>query len=114
MAICHTFTLRKIFRYNKLKKETILTKPIKKQNFFNFNKIKNKTAKYKIIDLFAGVGGIRLGFENAFKSNASFVFSSEIDKYAQITYCANFGETPHGDITKISPDEISEFDILIG
>jgi len=90
-----------------------LTQPLK-QNSFNFNKIKNKNAEYKVIDLFAGVGGIRLGFENAFKSNASFVFSSEIDKYAQTTYNANFGEMPHGDITKINPNEISEFDILLG
>ncbi len=84
------------------------------QKSLDFNEIKNKSAKYKVIDLFAGVGGIRLGFENAFKSHASFVFSSEIDKYAQTTYSANFGEVPHGDITKISPDEISEFDILLG
>jgi DNA (cytosine-5)-methyltransferase 1 len=91
-----------------------LTKPLKKQNSFNFNEIKNQDAEYKVIDLFAGVGGIRLGFENAFKSNASFVFSSEIDKYAQITYNANYGEIPHGDITKISPEEITEFDILLG
>jgi len=91
-----------------------LTKPLSKQNSFNFNEIKNKNAEYKVIDLFAGVGGIRLGFEKAFKSNASFVFSSEIDKYAQITYNANFNEVPHGDITKIKPEEIPEFDILLG
>ncbi len=85
-----------------------------KQDFFDFNTTKNKNARYKVIDLFAGVGGIRLGFENAFKTNASFVFSSEIDKHAQTTYIANFGEIPHGDITKISPDKISKFDILLG
>lgn len=91
-----------------------MTEPLNKQKFFNFNEIKNKDAEYKVIDLFAGIGGIRLGFENAFKTNASFIFSSEIDKYAQITYNANFGEIPHGDITKISADEIPEFDILLG
>jgi len=90
-----------------------LTKPLK-QNLFDFNEIKNKNAQYKFIDLFAGVGGIRLGFEKAFKTNASFVFSSEIDKYAQITYNANFKEIPYGDITKITPQEIPEFDILLG
>jgi DNA (cytosine-5)-methyltransferase 1 len=68
----------------------------------------------KIIDLFAGVGGIRLGFENVFKSKVNFVFSSEIDKFAQTTYNANYGEIPHGDITKISPEEIPNFDILLG
>ena len=50
--------------------------------FFNFNEIKNTKAEYKVIDLFAGVGGIRLGFEQAFKNKVSFVFSSELDKYA--------------------------------
>jgi len=90
-----------------------LTKSFK-QNYFDFNEVKNKDAKYKIIDLFAGVGGIRLGFENTFKSNASFVFSSEIDKYAQMTYSANFGEVPYGDITQITPKDIPNFDILLG
>ncbi|MBL0687414.1 MAG: DNA cytosine methyltransferase [Sulfurospirillum sp.] len=87
---------------------------ILKQNSFNFNNIKNKDTKYRVIDLFAGVGGIRLGFEKAFKTDASFVFSSEIDKYAKVTYSANFGEMPQGDITKIEPDEIPKFDILLG
>ena len=73
-----------------------------------------ENAKFKIIDLFAGIGGIRLGFESIFKSNANFVFSSEIDKYAKITYSENFGEIPHGDITKIKPNEIPKFDILLG
>jgi DNA (cytosine-5)-methyltransferase 1 len=83
--------------------------------FAEFDKINNKNvdAKYKIIDLFAGVGGIRLGFEDVFKTDVSFVFSSEIDKHAQITYNANFDEVPHGDITKIANDEIPEFDILL-
>ncbi len=89
-----------------------MTTPLK-QGSFNFNEVKNQSAKYKFIDLFAGVGGIRLGFENIFKLDASFVFSSEIDKYAQMTYSANFGEIPHGDITKIDPKEIPKFDILL-
>lgn len=71
------------------------------------------TKKYKAIDLFAGIGGIRLGFANAFKDNIEFVFSSEIDKYAQQTYTANFGETPHGDITKINEKDIPSHDILL-
>ena len=65
--------------------------------------------KPRIIDLFAGIGGIRLGFErHGFKC----VFSSEWDKYAQKTYEANFGETPAGDIRKINAAEIPEFDVL--
>jgi len=61
----------------------------------------------KAIDLFAGIGGIRLGFTQAFGENIEFVFSSEIDKYARETYYANFGEITHGDITQI--DEKNSF-----
>ncbi|MBO4405748.1 MAG: DNA cytosine methyltransferase, partial [Alphaproteobacteria bacterium] len=47
----------------------------------------------RIADLYAGIGGIRLGFEQAFgKENVNCVFTSEIDKYAVMTYTANFGE----------------------
>jgi len=70
--------------------------------------------KYKIIDLFAGVGGIRLGFQQGFKDSTSFVFASEIDKFARRTYEANYAETPHGDITEIEPIDIPHFDILLG
>ncbi len=48
---------------------------------------------FKFIDLFAGIGGIRLGFEDV----GECVFSSEWDKHAQITYEANFGDTPNVD-----------------
>ncbi|MGQ4003138.1 DNA cytosine methyltransferase [Francisellaceae bacterium CB299] len=65
------------------------------------------------MDLFAGVGGIRLGFEKAFKNKACFVFSSELDKYAQITYNANFNEIPHGDITQIEANKIPRHDIIL-
>ena len=67
--------------------------------------------KFKFIDLFAGIGGIRLGFE---RLGGQCVFSSEWDKYAQLTYEANFCEKPHGDMTKISPENIPEHDILLG
>ena len=69
-----------------------------------------KNDSNKCIDLFAGIGGIRLGFEHIGCTN---VFSSEWDKFAQKTYEANFGETPYGDITKIDPEEIPSFDILL-
>lgn len=78
--------------------------------------LKNISAKhthYKAIDLFAGVGGIRLGFQKAFKDKIQFVFSSEIDKYAQTTYYANFGEVPHGDITQIDAKDIPKHDIIL-
>ena len=48
--------------------------------------------RYKSIDLFAGIGGIRLGFEYAFKKNMTTIFISEIDKKAQETYKANFND----------------------
>ena len=65
---------------------------------------------YRFIDLFAGIGGMRLAFES---TGATCVFSSEWDKYAQKTYEANFGEIPNGDITKIKASEIPKFDILL-
>lgn len=65
----------------------------------------------RIIDLFAGIGGIRLAFE---AHGCECVFSSEWDKYAQDTYEANFGERPHGDITKIELNSIPDHDILLG
>lgn len=66
---------------------------------------------FKFIDLFAGIGGIRLGFES---QGGHCVFSSEWDVHAQKTYEANFGETPDGDITKINPSDIPDHDVLLG
>lgn len=75
--------------------------------FENFN-----NARYKMIDLFAGIGGTRLGF---YQTNAvDVVFSSEWDKFAQKTYLANYGEMPFGDITKIDAKDIPDHDILVG
>lgn len=77
---------------------------------------------FKIIDLFAGIGGIRLGIENAIYKNgdtSKCVFSSEIDKYAIQTYITNFGKTNfYGDITNLKDDKnikkiIPDFDILL-
>lgn len=65
---------------------------------------------FKFIDLFAGIGGIRLGFEAV---GGTCVFSSEFDEDACKTYQANFGEHPSGDITMIDAAEIPEFDILL-
>lgn len=66
---------------------------------------------FKFIDLFAGIGGIRLGFESV---GGHCVFSSEFDENACKTYEANFGEHPSGDITKIEAKDIPDFDILLG
>lgn len=67
--------------------------------------------EFSFIDLFAGIGGIRLGFEAA---GGHCVFSSEFDENACKTYEANFGEHPSGDITKIDAKDIPDFDILLG
>lgn len=71
--------------------------------------------KYKSIDLFAGIGGIRLGFDRAFGDNIETVFVSEWDEYAQKTYKANFSDNFEiaGDITKISEKDIPPFDICL-
>lgn len=71
----------------------------------------NKNCKYKFIDLFAGIGGIRKSIESI---GGGCVFSSEIDPHAQFTYYSNYGVVPFGDITQISTDEIPEHDILCG
>ena len=66
---------------------------------------------FSFIDLFAGIGGIRLGFESV---GGHCVFSSEFDESACKTYEANFGEHPFGDITKIAAKDIPDFDVLLG
>jgi DNA (cytosine-5)-methyltransferase 1 len=65
----------------------------------------------RFIDLFAGIGGIRLGLERA---GGKCVFSSEWDSHANRTYEAYFGDKPAGDITKIQNSEIPDHDILAG
>jgi len=68
-----------------------------------------KWDNFRFIDLFAGIGGIRLGFEAV---GGVCVFSSEWDAAAAKTYVANFGEMPAGDITKINAVDIPDFDVL--
>ena len=68
------------------------------------------TESIKFIDLFAGIGGIRLPFDEL---GYKCVFSSEWDKNACKTYTANFGDIPAGDITKIKEQDIPPHDILL-
>lgn len=68
------------------------------------------TDKLKFIDLFAGIGGFRLGFE---KAGYACVFSSEIDKNCQAVYESNFGEKPFGDVTQINTEDLPDFDVLV-
>lgn len=65
----------------------------------------------KFIDLFCGIGGFRIAFENI---GGQCVFSSDWDKYSRLTYAANFGETPHGDIHTVAVADIPAHDILCG
>lgn len=71
----------------------------------------------KFIDLFCGIGGFRYASQEAFNNLGlvgECVFSSDIDKYAQDSYQANFGERPTGDITKVEAKDIPTFDLLFG
>jgi DNA (cytosine-5)-methyltransferase 1 len=68
-----------------------------------------RSQKLRFIDLFCGIGGFRYGFE---EHGAECVFSSDWDKFSQITYKANHGEQPYGDIRSVNVKEIPQFDIL--
>ncbi len=70
-----------------------------------------EAAPLKFIDLFCGIGGFRYAFE---KVGAECVFSSDWDKFSQITYAANFGEKPHGDIHSVAVADVPKHDILCG
>ena len=69
-----------------------------------------ENAAFTFIDLFAGIGGMRLAYESV---GGHCVYSSEWNKYSQQTYFANFGEQPEGDITKVDEEEIPDHDILV-
>lgn len=71
--------------------------------------MKKERKKLKFIDLFAGIGGFRIAFE---QNGCECVFSSEIDQYCKVVYEHNFGEEPSGDITQINAKDIPDFDIL--
>lgn len=78
-----------------------LQKPVKKIQ---------DSATFTFIDLFAGIGGMRLAFDHA---GGRCVYSSEWNKYSQQTYMANFGEQPEGDITQVNAADIPDHDILV-
>ena len=66
--------------------------------------------QFTYIDLFAGIGGMRIGFEEA---GGRCAFSSEWDRWAQATYERNFGEVPRGDIRKIDAHRIPDHDVCV-
>lgn len=69
-----------------------------------------RTAAFSFIDLFAGIGGMRIAFE---RNGGDCVYSNEWNKYSQQTYFANFGEHPDGDISKVDARIIPQHDILV-
>lgn len=72
--------------------------------------LNQEKASFTFIDLFAGIGGMRLAFESA---GGRCVYSNEWNKYSQQTYFANFGEQPEGDITKVDENSIPDHDVLV-
>lgn len=97
---------------NLLKSSGIYTTREKFYNLvFSDLKIKpNLNPSFRFIDLFAGIGGTRLGFQAV---GGACVFSSEFDKHAQDTYKKNHGEMPFGDITQIDASHIPDHDVLL-
>lgn len=74
------------------------------------NKDVSPKGDFTFIDLFAGIGGMRLAFQ---KNGGYCVYSNEWNKYCQQTYFANFGEQPDGDITQVNASDIPDHDILV-
>lgn len=77
------------------------------------NETSDPDKAFRFIDLFAGIGGIRMAFEAV---GGQCVFTSEWNSYAQKTYLANFPDSRHalnGDITKVHEDDIPDHDVLL-
>lgn len=117
LASISGYSLRTIYRweYEKVKpRKVVLDMMLRKvaENTAQQLKVGTK-GKFTFIDLFAGIGGMRLGFESI---GGKCVFTSEWDKYSQKTYAANFpdNEIIHGDITKIDAQDIPKHDVLVG
>jgi len=111
----HKELLRKAKEYNysiqEFVERSLMMVAEESQPYFAFRNPENDNRDYKFtfIDLFAGIGGIRLAFE---EHGGKCIFSSEWDRWCQKTYFENFGEIPKGDINFIKPEEIPDHDIL--
>ena len=108
---------RRIFRERTWVKEFVASHNLKPNDYVTIERLSKRTYRVKptngqltFIDLFAGIGGMRIAFE---KAGCKCIFTSEWDKFAQQTYEANFGDKPEGDIRKITSSEIPDHDILI-
>jgi len=80
-------------------------------NGYNKKSRVKKIKKYSFIDLFAGIGGFRLGFQRGY---SECIFTSEWDKYAKKTYQKNFNSEVFGDINDLKTDNLQDFHILLG
>ena len=117
------FLSRKQFRQNTISEEmtdeeiwNVAESPLQYglfDDFFNVPFPAPQNPKFTFIDLFAGIGGFRIAFQNL---GGKCVYSSEFDAKAQETYLANYGEMPFGDITKESTKSYipKDFDVLCG
>lgn len=83
---------------------------LKKSIHENLSLLPIDKPKFTFIDLFAGIGGMRLGFQG---NGGLCVFSSEFDKHAQNVYMNNHGDYPFGDIEKVDPAAIPDHDVLL-
>jgi len=88
---------------------TVRTSPKNRIYPFGSSRHRRAMSNYTFIDLFCGIGGMRLALE---KAGCRCLFSSDWDKYAQQTYAANFGEIPVGNIREVASSEIPNHDIL--
>lgn len=100
--------VREFVKYHQLNAgDTVLVTRLGKSEY----RISPVFSDIRFVDLFAGIGGMRLGFEAA---GARCVFSVEWDKHCKKTYEANFGDIPAGDIRTIDADNIPDHEILVG
>lgn len=108
-----TKTLESIYSYSFVTGKSVreCTKDVLQYQFeLIHNEPIRQNTTFTFIDLFAGIGGMRIAFE---KAGGQCVFSSEWDKFSQKTYYENFGVIAHGDVTKINENDIPDHDILV-
>jgi len=81
-----------------------------------YDRASSKQSPIRFIDLFAGIGGFRYGFQQAgqdLNCETHCVFTSEMDAACQTAYAENFGDVPHGDITQIDASDVPDHDVLL-
>lgn len=109
-------SLRTIYRWEKgeTPSDKLVTDMLVKASQLATEQNATKKSSFTFIDLFAGIGGMRMGFEAA---GGECVFTSEWNKFSRQTYLANFPSENHdvvGDITQIDEKDIPKHDVLVG